>query len=129
MNYCPSIRILSCLECTHQFWPCRVWHVPPLHINGLAYLAFPRPSPLACAASFSFSTSLTIAHFSRKSTLHYKKTTFLLLFLQKRVTSWKTSRVFQKHLTFAIKRLLEDEISLNVTDNRAIKFREQVNVT
>ena len=60
---------------------------------------------------------------------HYKKTTFLLLFLQKRVTSWKTSCVFQKHPTFAIKRLLEDEISLNVTDNRAIKFREQVNVT
>ena len=60
---------------------------------------------------------------------HYKKTAFLLLLLQKRVTFWKTSRVFQKHPTFAIKRLLEDEISLNVTDNRAIKFREQVNVT
>ena len=45
------------------------------------------------------------------------------------MTSWKTSRVFQKHPTFAIKRLLDDEISLNVTDNRAIKFREQVNVT
>ena len=60
---------------------------------------------------------------------HYKKTAFLLLFLQKCVTSWKTSRVFQKHPTFARKRLLEDEISLNVTDNRAIKFKEQVNVT
>ena len=60
---------------------------------------------------------------------HYKKTTFLLLFLQKRVTSWKMSRVFQKHPMFAIKRLLEDEISLNVTNNRAIKFREQMNVT
>ena len=61
--------------------------------------------------------------------VHYKKTAFLLLFIQKRVTSWKTSRVFQKHPTFAIKRLLEDEISLNVTDNRAVKFTEQVNVT
>ena len=61
--------------------------------------------------------------------LHYKKTAFLLLFLQKCVTSWKTSQVFQKHPTFARKRLLEDEISLNVTDNRTIKFREQVNVT
>ena len=60
---------------------------------------------------------------------HYKKTSFLLLFLQKCVKSWKTSYVLQKHPTFAIKRLLEDEISLNVTDNRAIKFREQVNVT
>ena len=61
--------------------------------------------------------------------IHYKKTAFLLLFLQKRVMSWKTSRVFQKHPMFARKRLLEDEISLNVTDNKAIKFKEQVNVT
>ena len=65
----------------------------------------------------------------KAANIHYKKIAFLLLFLQKRVTSWKTSRVFQKHPTFAIKNLLEDEISLNVTDNRAIKFREQVNVT
>ena len=56
---------------------------------------------------------------------HYKKTAFLLLFLQKCVMS----RVFQKHPTFARKRLLEDENSLTVTDNKAIKFREQVNVT